>query len=105
MHPGNTTKDTTGCILVGRSATQDTVTSSRKAFGEVMDYATQVMAEDKAAGQKTTITVKISDPAEPQETQQGGAEGIPIVDAAAPVREGADGAQPPSNHGETVQPM
>jgi len=62
MHPGNTIKDTTGCILPGVSASNDAVTQSRVAFDELMDYCNQVITTDRAAGDTTTITIKISDP-------------------------------------------
>lgn len=41
IHPGNTAKDTGGCILVGETKTQDAVLSSRKAFDILFDKIKQ----------------------------------------------------------------
>lgn len=37
IHPGNTDKDTHGCILVGTNHTGDSITDSRKAYGPVFE--------------------------------------------------------------------
>ena len=37
IHAGNTSQDTEGCVLVGKSRGYDFIGSSRKAFAELMD--------------------------------------------------------------------
>ena len=49
IHPGNTAKDTDGCILVGDSFTKDFVTNSVKTFNELFD---------KLRGEDITITIE-----------------------------------------------
>lgn len=36
IHPGNTTEDTSGCILVGFNRQENTITGSRRAFESLM---------------------------------------------------------------------
>lgn len=36
IHPGNTNKDTEGCILVGNQRNEDSISNSRLAFGALM---------------------------------------------------------------------
>ena len=48
IHPGNTAKDTDGCILVGDSFTRDFVTNSVTTFNKLFD---------KIKGEDITITI------------------------------------------------
>lgn len=41
LHPGNTPKDTLGCILLGRNTAKGTVTDSRNTFNSVFDAFSQ----------------------------------------------------------------
>ena len=45
IHPGNTSEDTEGCILVGRGKTDKTVTESRAAFNALFDKIEKALAE------------------------------------------------------------
>lgn len=53
IHPGNTDKDTEGCILVGTSSGKDCVNSSRKAFAPLL----QKIEAAFAAGERITLTI------------------------------------------------
>lgn len=53
IHPGNTTADTSGCILVGDRRTTTSIRESRIAFERLMS----VLAPTFAKGEKITITV------------------------------------------------
>jgi hypothetical protein len=53
IHPGNTDKDTEGCILVGESKTRDFIGSSRIAFMRLFNK----LADAKEAGERITIEV------------------------------------------------
>jgi hypothetical protein len=52
IHPGNTKKDTEGCILVGQTKSKDMVGKSRAAFDILF-------AKIKAAAQKEKIFIEI----------------------------------------------
>lgn len=54
IHPGNTDKDTSGCILVGTTTSQDYIGNSRAAFETL--FTKMKKAWDK--GEKIWITVK-----------------------------------------------
>jgi hypothetical protein len=41
LHPGNTSKDTLGCILLGRNTVKGAVTDSRNTFNSVFDAFSQ----------------------------------------------------------------
>lgn len=41
IHPGNTSKDTSGCILVGKNTVKGMVTSSQDTFRALMDMLTK----------------------------------------------------------------
>lgn len=58
IHPGNTKKDTEGCILPGDfvSADGQTIYNSRIAFGKVYD------AIQKALNAKESVTLEITNP-------------------------------------------
>lgn len=56
IHPGNTDKDTEGCILVGTSRAQDTILHSRDAFNALY-------AKLHAAWQKEKVYLEIKNPA------------------------------------------
>ena len=45
IHPGNTTEDTEGCLLVGRGRTEKTVTESRAAFNALFAKIEQALQE------------------------------------------------------------
>ena len=53
IHPGNTDRDTEGCILVGTGRTPDALVESRKAFDVLMAKLQGALA----AGQRVTIDV------------------------------------------------
>lgn len=53
IHPGNSAKDTDGCILVGTGKTFETVTNSREAF----DRLFKKIKESLASGEKVTLEV------------------------------------------------
>jgi len=54
IHPGNTDKDTEGCILVGESKSRDFIGSSRVAFMRLFNK----LADAKEAGERITIEIK-----------------------------------------------
>lgn len=54
IHPGNTPKDTNGCILVGRNTIKGQVTNSKASFLEL--YKKMYSAYRK--GEKITLTIK-----------------------------------------------
>lgn len=58
IHPGNTKRDTEGCILPGDTVSHDgqTIYNSRIAFGKVMDLIT------KALNSKEQVTLEITNP-------------------------------------------
>jgi len=56
IHPGNTTADTEGCILVGRSRAGEEVQQSRVAYEAL--FARLLAAQN--AGQRITIDVRLS---------------------------------------------
>jgi hypothetical protein len=51
IHPGNTHKDTEGCILVGDERTADTILKSRQAFGHFLAWFASV-------GNEATVTIR-----------------------------------------------
>jgi hypothetical protein len=51
IHPGNTHKDTEGCILVGDERTADTILKSRPAFGHFLAWFQSV-------GNEATVTIR-----------------------------------------------
>ena len=53
IHPGNTSADTEGCILVGRGKTEKTVTESRAAFNALFPKIQQGLQD----GDKVTIEI------------------------------------------------
>ena len=53
IHPGNTTEDTEGCILVGRGRTEKTVTESRAAFNALYAKIEQALQD----GDHVTIEI------------------------------------------------
>lgn len=54
IHEGNTVRDTTGCILVGKNTVRGRLTESRQCLGEVMSRVLD--AEDR--GEVVMITVR-----------------------------------------------
>jgi hypothetical protein len=54
IHPGNTSQDTEGCLLVGRGRGRDRVTDSRGAYATLMDKLTDAVAR----GESITITIE-----------------------------------------------
>lgn len=57
IHPGNTKKDTEGCILVGQTRGKDEVLKSRKAFTALFKKLKEAIAEN----QRVVITVISND--------------------------------------------
>ena len=55
MHPGNTEKDTLGCVLVGYNTIKGQLTDSRKAFALLMD---KYLTPARKRGEKVFITIK-----------------------------------------------
>ena len=55
MHPGNTERDTFGCVLVGYNTIKGQLTDSRKAFALLMD---EYLTPAKKRGEKVFITIK-----------------------------------------------
>lgn len=53
IHPGNTAKDTEGCILCGRNTAVGTVTNSRYCTGKVIELIEQAIKN------KETVTITI----------------------------------------------
>lgn len=53
IHPGNTTSDTEGCILVGQNRNGSVLMSSRAAFDELF----RKLADAKRRGEKITLEV------------------------------------------------
>ena len=47
IHPGNTDKNTEGCILVGSGVGEDKVTGSREAFGALFTKLEKVVKKEK----------------------------------------------------------
>lgn len=54
IHPGNTTKDTEGCILVGQTRNENTLQASRAAFATLFPIISSAFSESE------TITISIS---------------------------------------------
>lgn len=54
IHPGNTDKDTSGCILVGKSITKGSISRSQVTFKNLYDVLKKVF--DK--GEEITITIE-----------------------------------------------
>ena len=54
IHPGNTSEDTEGCILVGRGKTDKTVTESRAAFNALYGKIQQGLQDGD------TVTIEIA---------------------------------------------
>ena len=54
IHPGNTVKDTLGCILLGKSTGTGTLINSRIAFDEVFN----ILKKTVKTGESITITIK-----------------------------------------------
>ncbi len=54
IHPGNTAEDTHGCILVGATASEDFIGSSRAAFKKLFAKLEQAAAR----GEKITIRIE-----------------------------------------------
>lgn len=44
IHPGNTSADTEGCILVGSSRAENTLRNSRSAFAQVYEFIEEALA-------------------------------------------------------------
>jgi hypothetical protein len=59
IHPGNTARDTEGCILVGRTYGIDVVMDSRKAFGPLYEKIKAALA---TGGVILTVTSEIESP-------------------------------------------
>ena len=57
MHPGNTAKDTAGCILPGKNQGTNSVDRSRDATREINNLVKQTLGQNADAGQPTNITV------------------------------------------------
>ena len=55
VHPGNTPRDTLGCVLVGYNTIKGQLTDSRKAFALLMD---KYLIPARKRGEKVFITVK-----------------------------------------------
>ena len=54
IHPGNTSEDTEGCILVGRGRTEKTVTESKAAFNALFGKIQQGLQDGD------TVTIEIA---------------------------------------------
>ena len=54
IHPGNTTKDTLGCILLGKSTGKGTLINSRLMFDEVF----AILKKTVKTNESITITIK-----------------------------------------------
>lgn len=54
IHPGNTVKDTLGCILLGKAASKGTLINSRKTFDEVF----LILKKAVKNGESIYITIK-----------------------------------------------
>lgn len=54
IHPGNTVKDTLGCILLGKAASKGTLINSRKTFDEVF----LILKKAVKNGESIHITIK-----------------------------------------------
>ena len=61
IHPGNTPRDTMGCILPGTASGTDSVSGSRAAHSEIMGVVQGTQQSDAAKGDSTNITVHIRD--------------------------------------------
>ena len=61
MHGGRDVRNSTGCPLVGkqRIGNQDKLGGGPAARQQLVDYVGQVRAQDSAAGENTTVKVKI----------------------------------------------
>ena len=59
FHRGNIPDDTSGCILPGKSAGQDSVSGSETALNEILDLINFTRAVDAASGESTDIIVTI----------------------------------------------
>lgn len=55
VHPGNTPRDTFGCILTGYNTIKGQLTNSRKAFALLMD---KYLTPARKRGEKVFITIK-----------------------------------------------
>ena len=55
VHPGNTQRDTFGCILTGYNTIKGQLTDSRKAFALLMD---KYLTPARKSGEKVFITIK-----------------------------------------------
>lgn len=53
IHPGNTDKDTHGCILVGTNKTEHSITESRKAYKIVFEKINKAFE----AGEEIWLTI------------------------------------------------
>lgn len=54
-HPGNTSSDTSGCLLVGKNSIKGMVTDSTRTFHELMS---KYLLPAKVKGEKITITIE-----------------------------------------------
>jgi RHS repeat-associated protein len=62
IHPGNTAADTKGCILPGTAQTDNSVTGSKDARNQIINYINNIKNLDNANNQVTTIKVVINNP-------------------------------------------
>jgi RHS repeat-associated protein len=62
IHPGNTAVDTKGCILPGTAQTDNSVSGSKAARNQIINYINNIKNLDNANNQVTTIKVVINNP-------------------------------------------
>jgi RHS repeat-associated protein len=62
IHPGNTASDTQGCILPGTAQTDNSVTGSKAARNQIINYINNIKNLDNSNNQATTIKVVINNP-------------------------------------------
>ncbi len=59
IHSGNTARDTQGCILPGRGQSENSVTGSKDAQKQIINYVDSIRKVDQESGQTTNIRVII----------------------------------------------